>query len=96
MARLTAEQVAANFEATAVGFDLLDQSIPAAMYRDAANFVRDHLIESPDERRARFEAWFAIQNPHNSLERDGDGYYYPSADDAWQAFNAALDFRGDA
>lgn len=92
--RLTAEQVADNFEATAIGFDSLDQSIAAAMYRDAANFVREHLIESHEASRERFEWWVKAEMPRVSLSRQSNGeYLYEPAHTAWQAWQASQTWR---
>jgi hypothetical protein len=55
--RLTAEQVAKNFESTAVGMALLGMNNAAGIYRDAARFVRDNLVprwqDEPDADDAR-------------------------------------------
>lgn len=48
--RLTAEQVARNFEATGMAFELLGLHGQAGIYVDAARFVREHLGECDEER----------------------------------------------
>ena len=94
MARLTAEQVADGlFHAAGIAIAAGKNNVATGML-SAMEMIRENLIESPDERRKRFERWFAVQNPLNSLARDGAGYLYPAANEAWQVWNAALDFGG--
>lgn len=95
--RLTAEQVA----------DLIkSQSYEAMLDGDEARYtetallnclvlIREHLIESPEANRERFERWFSRAYRLCSLTRDGDDYLYPAANDAWRIWQASQTWRGE-
>lgn len=77
--KLTAEHVKFRLRELAE-LDELGLRTANAAYEHAGDIVRDNLIESPDERRERFEAWMQEQ--------------WPRSVDPWQVWNAALDFGG--
>lgn len=103
MVKLTAEQVADGlFRAAGIAIAAGKNNVATGML-SAMEMIRENLIESPDERRERFERWYrhdcetrrGIFNRSMARDMRGVGEYRDeNIETAWQAFNAALDFGG--
>lgn len=99
MARMTAEQVAEEIQARVYMFaDPRHQT--AGAYGWCADMVRANLIETPEQRRERFEAWRRFQwgnLTEHDLDRDEDGMYVSGeVQDQFATFNAGATWNAPA
>jgi len=101
MTKMTAEQVAAECKRLAWLLDTggtVGDTSEAYGLRVAADLIREHLIETDEQRRERFEAWHRkLYGPSfdHMLARDCHGYANGSTNMMWLAFHAALTCRGE-
>jgi len=99
MTKMTAEQVANQFDKSADWHRTFGTCAAAMIYRDAATEIREHLIETDEQRRERFEAWHRKRygpSFDHMLARDWHGYVNGGTNMMWLAFHAALTCRGEA
>ncbi len=102
MTKMTAEQVAAECKRLAWLLDTggtVGDTSEAYGLRAAADLIREHLIETDEQRRERFESWWRSENKYaapDAFRRDADlKYAYGNVRSQFEAWQAALTWRGE-
>ena len=90
--RMTAEEVAGELAKQARWHAEFRASADANAFREAAQLVRENLIESDDQRRERFERWCDREGILTATQLNGS-YVQPIARTMWHAWQAALTYR---
>jgi len=101
MTKMTAEQVAAECKRLAWLLDTggtVGDTSEAYGLRVAADLIREHLSESDDQRRERFESWRLAHGdtPVTLRQKHDDGTYRDTALRLmWGSFQAGATWRGE-
>lgn len=98
MTKMTAEQVAYALKKSARWHRDFGGELARQAYERAAALIRDHLIETDEQRRERFESWRLAHGdtPVTLRQKHDDGTYRDTALRLmWGSFQAALTWRGE-
>lgn len=101
MGKMTARQVATELKKSARWHRDFGGELARQAYDKSADFVLEHLIETDEQRRERFELWCASRFPGEAVgdvffRRDDGRYWLGWIEDRWEAFCAALTWHGEA
>lgn len=91
---MTAEQVVAALKKSARWHHDFGGELARQSYERAAALVREHLIETDEQRRERFEAWCVYEGLYKQKFPDGH-YISEVVQTAWDSWQAALTWRGE-